>query len=835
MRLGLALDGCFLVIDDEGMISSCNEESIVALEIDSDDLVGQSITRFLVNDSWKEMREVVLQSSRGLLSTEITLSRNTGSNLAAMAKIGILQDDETGSSYFLIFSDSSKSRRDLTSSDYTRLAEQSIQGVSILRDNRLVYANEAYARISGYSREELLAMSGREIWQLIHSQDQQRLRGRFREYSEKGTTLPSTEYRIVRKDGEVRWVESFVSIIDFEGSPAMQSVVVDITEKKAARERAELYLQMAGVMFVALDVDARITLLNRRGREILGYKGDEAIGKSWFDHIPARFRKDVRGLFERLITGEIDQVEYSEREVLTTDGQERLMAWHTNVLRDDRGEIIGTISSAQDITEKVEAQNALKKSESKYRNLVEQSSMGIAILRGDPYKIEFANQRMAFMLGYSVNQLLELEAREIAELIPDAERDRLIDYLWACYRGTPDAEHLQTKLVRSDGAESWIEVTATTIMFRNEEALQVVVSDITERMITELALKASESKYRRLVETSPDAIILTDLNGVIKMVNDDALRLAGVEDESEAYGKTVFSFLPVEEHDRARWGMADTLSTQDATPIEFNLERPDGTIVPIEIGSAVLYSPAGKPDGFVMIGRDITQRKVHETELRAATERALLYLDLLGHDVRNQLQAIIAGTELAQSLSDNAALKETLEGVKMGSQRCEEIIRKVKATERLHVEPLRRRDISEALSESLVRFSRLYPDVTVETHIVTEEDSVILGDSFLEVMWLNLLENAVVHNRSHEKRVWAHLTENEYGYEIIVQDNGKGVPDSMKEGLFDIQRRFGGVGLHQSREIVEKYGGRISVEDRVPGVPSEGASFKIWLPKAGTL
>jgi signal transduction histidine kinase len=99
-------------------------------------------------------------------------------------------------------------------------------------------------------------------------------------------------------------------------------------------------------------------------------------------------------------------------------------------------------------------------------------------------------------------------------------------------------------------------------------------------------------------------------------------------------------------------------------------------------------------------------------------------------------------------------------------------------------------------------------------------------------MCANLMENAIEHNPRDEKKVWISIDVKDGGYEISVADNGKGISDITKETLFDATRRFGGVGLHQSREIADKYGGLLKVTDRVPGFPEKGVDFRIWLPKS---
>jgi len=95
------------------------------------------------------------------------------------------------------------------------------------------------------------------------------------------------------------------------------------------RDKAQKYLEIAGVIIVAIDVDQTITVINRKGCEILGYEEEEIVGRNWFDDfIPDRERDETRAVFARLMAGEIEPVEHFENTVLTQSGEERIIAWH---------------------------------------------------------------------------------------------------------------------------------------------------------------------------------------------------------------------------------------------------------------------------------------------------------------------------------------------------------------------------------------------------------------------------------------------------------------------------------------------------------------------------
>lgn len=133
------------------------------------------------------------------------------------------------------------------------------------------------------------------------------------------------------------------------------------TEHAFIKDRAHQYLKIAKVILLVIESDQKISLINKKGCEILGYKEEEIIGKNWFDHfIPERIRADVKQVFNNLIEGNIKPPSYFENPVLTKGGKERFIAWHNTILKDEQGNITGSLSSGEDITARREVENKLK-------------------------------------------------------------------------------------------------------------------------------------------------------------------------------------------------------------------------------------------------------------------------------------------------------------------------------------------------------------------------------------------------------------------------------------------------------------------------------------------
>lgn len=135
-------------------------------------------------------------------------------------------------------------------------------------------------------------------------------------------------------------------------------------EIKRAKQKAERYLNLAGVMFIGLDTDENINVANRKACQILEVQQKDILGQKWFDNfIPQNTRPEVRSVFRQIIDGTIEPVKYYENLIITKTGKEKQIAWHNTILKDDDGNIIGILGSGEDITEKKQLQFKLQQSQ----------------------------------------------------------------------------------------------------------------------------------------------------------------------------------------------------------------------------------------------------------------------------------------------------------------------------------------------------------------------------------------------------------------------------------------------------------------------------------------
>ncbi len=187
---------------------------------------------------------------------------------------------------------------------------------------------------------------------------------------------------------------------------------LDITRRKQAelalkreRDKAQKYLDVAAVIMVAIDSEGRVGLINRKGCEVLGYTEDEILGKNWFNNfLPKSVRDNIKEIFNKVLAGDADGPEYYENPVLTKSGDERLIAWHNTVLRDDKGDVMATLSSGMDITEHKKMEEVLQKSEHE-KTLVLDNASEIIAYHDKDNNILWANRAYLKATGLSLSEL----------------------------------------------------------------------------------------------------------------------------------------------------------------------------------------------------------------------------------------------------------------------------------------------------------------------------------------------------------------------------------------------------------------------------------------------
>jgi PAS domain S-box-containing protein len=491
-----------------------------------------------------------------------------------------------------------------------------------------------------------------------------------------------------------------------------------------------------------------------------------------------------------------------------------------------------------DITDRVRAEEELRESEERYRKLAEESLQGLAIIQDGRYV--YANPSFAKTLGHSVGDILQFSAEKVWERIHPADRAELRRRNEDMRDGRALAPRHRFRYVREDGSIRWVESFVGQIEHEGRPALQVLDIDITGRMMSEKALRESEAKYRQLVEQSALGIMIIEgLPLHIAFANDAMARISGftVDELQSLSQEQIEGFIHPEDYDSVLELMSASMGGEPPldTPLVIRVIRSDGKMVWVEVlGDRIEFQDRIAIQATIV---DITERVIAgrekekaEQELKTAAETSVLYLDLLGHDMRNRLQAMQMAVELFQFDETRPHAISVLERVLELIDSSEALIDKAHATRGLLSAPMETMSLYDAVKETTTLIGAKEEKVVIEVDCRTEEAHVV-ADEYIGHLLTNVIENAIIHNPDEDKRVWVTLKEERGGFEVSVADDGEGVPDTMKTVLFDQERRYGGLGLHQAKRILAKYGGKIEVDDRVPGKPRLGALFRLWFPK----
>jgi two-component system, sensor histidine kinase and response regulator len=270
-----------------------------------------------------------------------------------------------------------------------------------------------------------------------------------------------------------------------------------LQELQVERDRSRHYLDTVETIIVALDPEGRITLINRKGCQVLGYPQAELLGRHWFrDCLPQpEGMERVYPVFLQIMAGRLEGTEYFENQLLTRNGELRHIAWHNAYFKDETGQISGTLSAGEDITDLKLAYQALLEADERRRQLMDVSMDGILILNQEHRVVE-ANATAAQMLGYTAEEMRTLHTWDWEADLSEAEvRARFADLARVEAR-------FETRHRRKDGSLFDAEVAARGKEVDGQAVVITTVRDISDRKAAEAALRLAEARWKFALEGS---------------------------------------------------------------------------------------------------------------------------------------------------------------------------------------------------------------------------------------------------------------------------------------------------------------------------------------------
>ncbi len=298
--------------------------------------------------------------------------------------------------------------------------------------------------------------------------------------------------------------------IAMENGHLFEALQRELAERKQVEEtlrreqqRAQQYLDIAGIIMLALDENGRVTLVNQKACELLGYPHDEIIGKDWLNtFLPPAVRDELKEVFQQLIAGS-KEPSYYENPVLTKSGEERLIAWRNILVRDHNGKIISTLSSGEDITERRQAEQALRKSEQRYKTLIDQTPAIVYIddSSTDPGQTQFISPYIQTMLGFTPEEWIKGGEELWKNRLHPDDRDRVLaEYQHSIQTSEP--LNLEYRIYTRDERVVWVHDQATTLRDNagKPHSVHGVMHDITERKESQIEIDHQLSELEALYE-----------------------------------------------------------------------------------------------------------------------------------------------------------------------------------------------------------------------------------------------------------------------------------------------------------------------------------------------
>ncbi len=497
---------------------------------------------------------------------------------------------------------------------------------------RIVYVNEAFTRMTGYTYEETLGKTPRIL------QGTETGRARLDEVRTALSERKPVKVELLnyRKDGEEYWAEvDIVPVMDEHGNHThWVSVQRDVTERRSRQRALEeseewlrgLLVRHATDMITILETDGTIRYQSSTIANTLGYLPEEVAGKSFFDYVHPEDIDRTNEKFTEILHGPGGGSTMEVR-VRHVDGSWRCIEGVGNNLLDDP-RVNGVVINSRDITERKRVEDRLKSAEERYRALVEQVPAIIYIHEPRPggtavhdHEVSYISPRVEDVLGYPPHMFTENRAFWNEIIHPD---DRAEVRAEAGRTNASDEPFLmEYRVVSRGGSVVWIREEGLLTQDPEGEPAhwQVVMTDITERKLAEEASRSSEVKFRSVVQNSSEVIKITEAKGTLKYASPSFERVFGYDPE-EAIGINVLDYVHPEDLTRVRLETEKTLESpgENSNMVEYRFRHADGSWRWVEsVGTYLLEDPA--IGGVVVNVRDVTERKRAEEQLRRAEER----------------------------------------------------------------------------------------------------------------------------------------------------------------------------------------------------------------------
>ncbi|MBI2928249.1 MAG: PAS domain S-box protein [Verrucomicrobia bacterium] len=710
-------------------------------------------------------------------------------------------------------------------------------------EGRLLDVNEAYCRLTGYSREQLLAM---RISDVEAAESQEEVRRHVAQVMAAGSDRFETRHRCA--DGRPVELEVSANYASSDGGRHF-AFFRDITERKRAEEalraselnfRAVVEQSITGIYVIQ---DGRFVLVNPQVARILGYTQEELLaGLPVIETVVEADRALVAENIRRRAAGEVKSLHYSFR-ARRKDGAEIHLEVHgTHLDWGGRAAILGTVL---DVTERKQAEERIRQ----LSRAVEQSPTSIVITDRQG-NIEYVNPKFTSLTGYTLEEVL---GQNPSLLKSGGTSPEEYAHLWNTITAGGEG-HGEFHNRKKNGELFWEEALVSPIKDAQGRITHflAIKEDITERKRAEQALRESEVLYHSLVESLPLEVFRKDRAGRFTFANQRFCNLVGVP-LADLIGRTDADFFPPELAANYRHDDLQVMETrQPFETVEEHRRKDAKTPVFFQVVKSALFDGQGQVVGMQGLSLDVTERKQLEEQFRQAQKMEAIgqLAGGVAHDFNNLLTVIQGYANLIQCRPGlDTELTEYLNLIASAATRAANLTRQLLTFSRKQIVQRQCLELNQVIEDMAKMLRRIIgEDIAVQFACAADLPTLNADPGMVEQVLMNLAVNArdampqggrltigtaPVRFSSEDVKAQPKARAGEF-VRLDVTDTGCGMPPELLEHIFEpffTTKGVGkgtGLGLATVYGIVEQHAGWLEVSSEV-GV---GTTFRIYWPVA---
>ncbi|MEN6615488.1 MAG: PAS domain S-box protein [Syntrophorhabdus sp.] len=752
---------------------------------------------------------------------------------------------------------------------YRSIFENSVEGIfQTTPEGQLLSVNPSYVKMFGYSSAEELTGGAFNVGIQVYANPDDR--ARFKEQINRHGVFQMFEFPALKKDGTSIWVRLNARVVKDSTGKVLyyEGTIEDITSLKKTQEalrnaekRYRGFFEALRDGFASVDMDKRITQSNPAFQAMTGYTWEELSGLTYDEITPRKWH----AVEDAVIREQVLKKGYSdiyEKEYIRKDGTVFPVEMRVHLLRNETGDPVEMWGFMRDITDRKQAEEALRESEEKHRLLIENSHDIIYTLTSEGV-FTFVSPSWTVLLGHPVTQVV---GKQFQPFVHPDDVDRCKEFLQRTIETGQRQTDFEYRVQHIDGSWRWHSSNGSPL---RDSVGRIVgfegcASDITDRKKAEEELKLTHQRLFDIIEFLPDATFVIDEEKKVVAWNHACEEMTGVRKE-EIIGEGDYSYA-IPFYGEKRSILVDYVTmNSDELKKEYKSIRRKGRVLYAEAFAPMLYSGkgavlSGKASPLfdrkgIIVGsiesvRDITEVKDLESQLRQAQKMESLgtLAGGIAHDFNNLLTTLMGYTALMQMKMDkNSPLQLYVDQILLASQKATDLTQSLLTFSRQQpvvLAPLDLKNMIESTKKLLMRL--LTEDIVLRTSFARDDTVVLADKSQIDQILFNLATNArdamphggtftieveVVELDDTFRRYHGYGEPGRYVL-LSISDTGLGMNKKTQERIFDpffTTKEAGkgtGLGLSTVYGIVKRHNGYVTVHSET----NIGTTFRIYLP-----